>query len=1419
MLRFLSAILFVLFTTFISAADKPVKVLFLGDNDHHKPALRFKELQPPMAERGILLTYTDKLEDLNDATLGQYDVLMIYANHTKIEPSQEKALLDFVNNGKGLVAIHCASACFGNSSAYIDLVGGRFKRHGTGVFKDTIVAPDHPAMKGIQPLETWDETYVHDRLNPDKTVLATRVDNAGAEPYTWVRTQGKGRVFYTAWGHDERAWLKAGFQDMIEKGTRWAAFGGGGSAEMTQLKKKEGLKPFEFKEAEGDIPIYKPDPKWGVQGKNARQMQAPLAPDESGQHLVVQPGFDVQLWAAEPDIVKPICMAFDERGRVWIAETQDYPNEMQQPGNGRDRIKICEDTNNDGKADKFTVFADKLSIPTSIAFSHGGIVVQQAPDTLFLKSTKGDDKADERKSLITGWGTSDTHAGPSNLRYGFDNWMWGMVGYSGFRGEVGGKSLRFSQGFYRFKTDGSTLEYVRATNNNTWGLGFSEDNIIFGSTANNCPSVYMPIANRYYESVMGFSPSRLESIATTQRFYPITDRVRQVDVFGGYTAGAGGSLYTARAFPREYWNHIQFVSEPTGHLVGMFTMTPHGADFTAVNTRSFAASDDEWAAPIVAEVGPDGALWVIDWYNFIVQHNPTPQGFKTGRHGAYETPLRDKRHGRIYRIVAKDAKPYTPMRLDNASTDTLVATLKNDNLLWRMHAQRLLVEGGKKEAVPGLIELLKDTNVDGIGLNPATIHALWTLQGLGALDGSNKDANAAVVAALKHPSAGTRRAAAMTMPRNSEMCAALLDAKLLDDKDAQVRMASLLALSEMPASEAAGAAIFAMLKKDENNKDKWIPHAAISAAAKHDAAFLKAVLTGLKVDAPAANGDAPKGTPSNLFTNASFENEQNGKPIRWNEGRHGGSGEFSMANIGHTGTRSAMLSSTSGADIAWAQRVDVSPNTEYKLSGWIKTENVKGARGALFNVHELQQEPGAASRALNGTHDWTRIETTFNSGSHRTLTLNCLFGGWGQSTGTAWYDDVEVVPTGKAMRLPPLPGELGRVVQVVTGHYARRGAADTVVATLVALKDADPGLAQPVLDGLATGWPSGTKPDFKDGDDAKLREVMKALPESARGSLLALVERWGRKDIFAAESADIAKQLGTVLNDASKSADARTDAARRIITLADTPDNVAAILGQLSPKSPPDLSKGFVTALGESKNSGTGKAIIGAWKQLGPAARSVAAVTLTRRTEWTLDLLNAIEKKELLNTDLPTEIWQQLKNNPETEVATKAKALEKSGGGTTAEKAELIKTLMPLTKETGDANLGKATFEKTCMICHTLNGKGGKVGPELTGFGAHPKNEILVAIADPNASVEANFRLWLIKTNDGIVIQGRLESESATTVELLDTTANKHVVERKDIKIMKTDNQSIMPEGLTEKMTPDELKGLLEYISQSKVKP
>ena len=206
-----------------SVAADSLAILFLGDHGSHLPSERAQQIIPFMKTRGIDITYTENLGDLNVATLKKYDGLIIYSDSYKIEMAQEKALLDFVANGGGFVAIHCASYCFPDSPKYIALLGAQFMHHSTGKFRTRVINADHPIMKNFQEFETWDETYVHTKHNQDRTILQVRREGDRDEPWTWVRTHGMGRVFYTAYGHDDRTWGNPAFQSLIERGIRWAS--------------------------------------------------------------------------------------------------------------------------------------------------------------------------------------------------------------------------------------------------------------------------------------------------------------------------------------------------------------------------------------------------------------------------------------------------------------------------------------------------------------------------------------------------------------------------------------------------------------------------------------------------------------------------------------------------------------------------------------------------------------------------------------------------------------------------------------------------------------------------------------------------------------------------------------------------------------------------------------------------------------------------------------------------------------------------------------------------------------------------------------------------------------------------------------------------------------------------------------------
>ncbi|MBC7817565.1 MAG: ThuA domain-containing protein [Planctomycetaceae bacterium] len=1240
-----------------NAADsKPLKLLYLGDNGHHQPRARFGQLQPVLKARGIELEYTDVVGDLNAEKLAKFDGLVLFANIDKIEDDQAKALLAYVASGKGFVPLHCASYCFRNNDDVVALMGAQFQRHGTGTFRvvTTEAGKSHPLLKGYKGFESFDETYVHTKHNEnDRVVLETRAEGEGQEPWTWVRTHGKGRVFYTAWGHDERTWGNPGFQNLVERGIRWACNDDVSKVpsfsdrlEMTTPRKD--VKPFEYVDAV--IPFYPPSKQAGVPPEPVKKLQKPLSAEESIKHFITPVGFAVELFAADPAIGKPLAMNWDERGRLWLCETLDYPNELQEPTKGRDRIRICEDTNGDGKADKFTIFAEQLSIPTAITFYRGGAIVQDGTQTVYLKDTNGDDKADIRKVIITGWALGDTHGGVSNFQYGLDNWYYGMQGYNNSKpmfddGKKTGESFR--QGFFRFRLEGENdhaavkdVEFLRSTNNNTWGLGLSEEGLIFGSTANGNPSEFLPIANRYYEKVRGWSSSVLGGIADRNKIDPFSDKVRQVDWHGGFTAAAGHALYTARAWPKEYWNRTAFVCEPTGKLVSTFVLRPDGAGFRSNNPWNILASDDEWSAPIMAEVGPDGQLWVIDWYNIIVQHNPTPAGYKTGKGNAYEIDLRDKKHGRIYRVVWKgtdDEPAPIPPNPDLSTVEGQLDALKTGNMLWRKHAQRLMVEDRNADVVQQLIATIQDHATDEINQNGEVVHALWTLHGRGATNGKNPDYNKIMASTLEHPSAGVRRNAVMVLPSSASGQAA----RLLKDKDSQVRLAALLSLADMPKGLANAISVLDAFATGKVGDDRWLRDAAISAAAQQEEFFLETV----------------------------------------------------------------------------AQR-----------------SNDKAA-------------------------------------------------------------------------VPP------DVLTIVAEHVARGGPME-LRSLLQSLVKADARTTQPILDGFLKGWPKGRRLTLDEMSEASLVELLAKLPPASRGVLVNLASRWGSKALEAHVGEITKGFLAVVTDDKAKESD-RIAAAKQLVEFKKLDgDTTASLVKLITPRTSAELANGLVEAIGLSESPTAGDTLIASWPTLTPTVRQTALRGLLARADWTKTLIAAFESGDVQLTDLSLEQKQALANHPDKQLAARVKPLLAKGGGLpNPDRQKVIDELMPTIEKVGEVANGKAVFKKTCAKCHTHSGEGTKIGPDLTGMAVHPKHELIIHILDPSRSVEGNFRIYTVQTDEGKVFNGLLASESKTAIELIDVEAKKHTILRENIDELISSKKSLMPEGVEKLHTPTELRDLLEFLT------
>jgi putative membrane-bound dehydrogenase-like protein len=538
-------------------------------------------------------------------------------------------------------------------------------------------------------------------------------------------------------------------------------------------------------------------------------MQVDLSPEQSVNCAQSTSDFKIEMWASEKDAgnIKAVQnFTFDERGRVWAVETFDYPNTIKDPFAGGDRVVILEDTDGDRVMDKQTVFVSGLNIPQGIEIVPGGIIVAMAPHLVLFEDKNGDDKADSPtgKILYTGFKKNDpgdTHGGIGHIKYGIDGWLYGSVGYNG--GNV--KNIGFPAGVWRAKLDGSKFEFLGKLTNNAAGIGISEDNEIFASTANN--------DHTFHVALPGASENMARIAGYGQSYKPITKDVCQGDWFGNFTAASNHEIYTARLFPKAYWNRAALVCEGTGHLVNQDFLERKGSTWNATRidaAPNLFASTDAWTAPVATKVGPDGAVWVLDWYNYLFLHNgESPEG--AGH--AYLSDLRTKKACRIYRVAPKDGKLDPIPDLTGASNETLVNTFHNSNMLWRLNAQKILIRNtttaeAKAALEPLLIAGVKSRMKDDVDNDPFFIHCLWTAQILGLIDASPAKWDPLLKDALLHPAAGARMNVLKAMPLTAASAQAIKDQGRVNDPDAHVRMQALLALAAN-SNKVSGVAMFA----------------------------------------------------------------------------------------------------------------------------------------------------------------------------------------------------------------------------------------------------------------------------------------------------------------------------------------------------------------------------------------------------------------------------------------------------------------------------------------------------------------------------------------------------------------------------------------------------------------------------------
>ena len=413
----------------------------------------------------------------------------------------------------------------------------------------------------------------------------------------------------------------------------------------------------------------------------------------------VADGLEVRLFAADPLVAKPIGMNFDNRGRLWIATSVVYP--QVKPGEvPDDRVVILEDANGDGRAEKSRVYAGGLLIPTGVEVGDGGAYVANSTELVHLADTNGDLKADGRRVMLSGFGTEDTHHIIHTFRWGFDGRLFfnqSIYIHSHVETPWGVKRLNGS-GIWRYDPRNGRMEVIARGMVNPWGLSWNRWGQTFSTDGAGGGGIYDIFPGAAYETA-----------TEVKRFLPPLNP--------GSPKYCANETISGRHFPDDWQGDI-IANDFRANRVVRHKITQQGSTFVSKLMPDVITSTDRAFRPVDVKMGPDGALYICDWYNPIINHGEVD----------FRDPRRDKSHGRIWRVSVKGRRPLSRPNIVDASTEKLLDFLKSPEQWTRQHAKMRLRSKHPTEVAAELAKWLKKLDPRDPDFEHQRLEALWTCQ-------------------------------------------------------------------------------------------------------------------------------------------------------------------------------------------------------------------------------------------------------------------------------------------------------------------------------------------------------------------------------------------------------------------------------------------------------------------------------------------------------------------------------------------------------------------------------------------------------------------------------------------------------------------------------------------------------------------
>ena len=583
----------------------------------------------------------------------------------------------------------------------------------------------------------------------------------------------------------------------------------------------------------------------------AQRYAAPLSPEESLKKLNIINGFSVQLFASEPHVFDPVALEFDEMGNAYVIEMPDYPYEVE-PGKGHGRIRILKDTDGDGKIDKSIIFAENVTEATSMLPWKGGLIVTAAPNIIYLKDTNGDGKSDSSEILFSGFFQNNSEAQVTSLKLGVDNWIYannnGQSGKVTLSKTPGAAALEVRGADFRFRMDRNIFELETGPGQfgqtiDDYGHRFFSQNSIHLQQAvipwrythrhAFLPTSKFNVTVTDHQEIMFQETAppywRAERSARRNKAYKESNLNRIEYAEDRFSGATGSTIYNGDAMPKEFYGNV-FTADVSGHLVHRDILSPSETSPVLVakrpeneKDREFIYSTDTWFRPVTFSVGPDGYLYILDYYR---QHIETPVSIPDDLKADMDF-MAGSDMGRIYRVLPNNSTyKNVSVNLKDASSLKLLDYLSHTNGWYRTQAQRLLLERQDKSIVP-MVNKIFNTSTD----SGTRLRLLYVLEGLSSLNSS------IISKGLQDSSPGVRENALILAERYPETLSLVI--KLINDSSKRVALQAALSLGEFKGQAIIPAFTEVVQKQGQND---WFRSAVLSSEAGSSPDILKALV-------------------------------------------------------------------------------------------------------------------------------------------------------------------------------------------------------------------------------------------------------------------------------------------------------------------------------------------------------------------------------------------------------------------------------------------------------------------------------------------------------------------------------------------------------------------------------------------------